>query len=266
MSFFRVDDGTLVPLRRMRAGADLYERDLEMLLWDNLEGFTGEPLFRLARRPPAGVVSPGKQGAGPDIIALDRQGGIVVMDVGREFDLHQLAECLHHAEWARMLTLDEVAGLFHGGAAAFWAEWMRFTGTDHPLRTRSTARIVLAARTVEDRAASAMSFLAGAGLPIVLVRVDLYENGPGEWFLEVDRTGVLAADAPVRLDRGDRPERPERPVRPGLPERAGTPDRPERAGIPERAERPDVQRELPPLRLDGRPLVVPDKVEGVNGR
>lgn len=51
MPLFEARDDELVPFRRVKAGPDLYEREIEELLWDNLEAFVGAPLFQLLARP-----------------------------------------------------------------------------------------------------------------------------------------------------------------------------------------------------------------------
>ena len=42
----------------------------------------------------------------------------------------QLAQCLEYAGWARGTNLDELAGLYHGGPEAFFADWQEFTDTN----------------------------------------------------------------------------------------------------------------------------------------
>jgi hypothetical protein len=49
MPLFEIaQDRSLVPFRQLRGGSELYERELEQLLWDDLDDFTGESLFRIA--------------------------------------------------------------------------------------------------------------------------------------------------------------------------------------------------------------------------
>ena len=50
------------------------EREIEELLWRNLEEFTGESLFPVARRPTV------QSGGIPDIVALNRSGDVVVVE------------------------------------------------------------------------------------------------------------------------------------------------------------------------------------------
>ena len=46
MPLFEIDEhDELIPFRQLRGGAELYEREIEDLLWDNVEEFSGESLF-----------------------------------------------------------------------------------------------------------------------------------------------------------------------------------------------------------------------------
>jgi len=50
MPLFELRDGHLRALRRLHPGPDLYEAEIEQLVWDDLEAFLGEPLFPVARQ------------------------------------------------------------------------------------------------------------------------------------------------------------------------------------------------------------------------
>ena len=121
MPLFEVEEGELVPFRRLVGGADLYEKEIEGLLWSNLEEFTGDTLYPIARQAklPSGGI--------PDVVALDKSGRVVVFEVKRDIDRKQLAQCLEYAGWARQTSLDELAGMYHGGSSAFWEGWQEFT-------------------------------------------------------------------------------------------------------------------------------------------
>jgi hypothetical protein len=70
MPLFEVEEaGTLVPFRQLLGGAELYESEIEDLLWSNLEEFTGEALFRVRRQPTLAG------GGRPDIVILDSPRG-----------------------------------------------------------------------------------------------------------------------------------------------------------------------------------------------
>ena len=90
---FEARDDELVPFRRVKAGPDLYEQEIEELLWHNLEAFVGEPLFPVARQAAVGG------GLRPDIVALDSEGHVHVIEVKRHVDRSQLAQCLEYAGW-----------------------------------------------------------------------------------------------------------------------------------------------------------------------
>ena len=80
MPLYEVTSNELIPFRRLRGGADLYEREIEDLLCANIEEFTGETLFPIGRQvklPFGGV---------PDVVALDRSGRVVVFEVKRDID------------------------------------------------------------------------------------------------------------------------------------------------------------------------------------
>lgn len=88
---FDISGAAVRPFRRLSSNADVYEREIETLFWDDLETFTGEPLFALARQPrlPGGGI--------PDIVSLDAAGRVVVIEVKRDIDRGQLAQCLEYA-------------------------------------------------------------------------------------------------------------------------------------------------------------------------
>ena len=88
MPLFEIANDELVPFRRVKAGPELFEKEIEDLLWRNLEGFVGYPLFPVARQPIVG------DGLRPDLVALDAAGHVYVIEVKRDVDRRQLAQCL----------------------------------------------------------------------------------------------------------------------------------------------------------------------------
>ena len=180
MPLFEIARGELVPFRRLKGGADLYEKEIENLVWANLEEFTGETLFpirRQAKLPLGGI---------PDILALDKTGRVVVLEIKRDVDRHQLAQCLEYAGWGRNTSLDELAGLYHASEDAFWADWQQFTGSDTPVLVNPQPRLVLVARDFEERTRSALNFLIDAGVPVSLIGVSIYEDETGRRFVDVE--------------------------------------------------------------------------------
>lgn len=179
--------GELLPFRRLHGGAELYEADIEKLLWDNLDEITGESLFPVARQ--AQVVGGGK----PDIIALDQDGRVVVIEVKRDVDRGQLAQCLEYAGWARTTSLDELSGLYHLGREAFFRDWQEFTGSATPAVINRSPRLILVARDFHGRTASALDYLIEHGLPVQLVPVTVYEDHTGRRLVDVegDREPIL---------------------------------------------------------------------------
>jgi len=180
MPLFEVTHDELVPFRRLTGGAELYERDIEDLLWANLEEFTGDTLFPIARQAklPFGGI--------PDVIAMDRTGRVVVFEVKRDIDRGQLAQCLEYAGWARTASLDEIAGLYSGGEDAFWPAWQEFTDSDTPVVVNPVPRLVLIARDFQARTESAFDFLVDSGVPVALIRVVVYEDVSGRRFIDVE--------------------------------------------------------------------------------
>lgn len=183
MPLFELRQGTdgeeLLPFRRLRGGADLYENEIERLIWENIEDITGEALFRITRQA---VISGGR----PDIVALDHEARVVVVEVKRDVDRGQLAQCLEYAGWARTTNLDELAGLYHRGPAAFFADWQQFTESSAPVRVRRSPRLMLVARDFHGRTGSALDFLIEHGLPVKVIRVSLYEDVAGRRFVDVE--------------------------------------------------------------------------------
>lgn len=172
--------------RRLNSSADVYEADIEALFWENLEAFMGEPLFGLGRqaRLPGGGI--------PDILALDAQGKVVVIEIKRDVDRSQLAQCLEYAGWARTTNLDELAGLYVGGPQQFFTDWQAFTGTPTPMLLDRVPRLALIARTFDARTDSALKYLRETGVPLSLVRVVFYEDAGGSRIVDVNPDDSLA--------------------------------------------------------------------------
>lgn len=187
MALYRQETDGLVPVRRVRAGAELYEREIEQLAWTNLEEITGLELFPICRqgRIPGGVV---------DILALSPRGEVTVIEVKRAIDRSQLAQCLEYAGWARSTNLDELAGLYHGGTERFWADWQDFTGGTEPVRVHGRPSVVLIAQDFDARTRAALDFLTDSNVPVTVVGVTVYEASGGERFVDVE--GVAEPSLP----------------------------------------------------------------------
>nr|MDQ3318329.1 hypothetical protein [Actinomycetota bacterium] len=173
------DENQVVPFRQRRGGADLYEREIEDMLWQNFEELTGESVFPIAKQ--ADVA-----GGRADIIALDHNARVVVVEIKRDVDRGQLAQCLEYAGWARTTNLDELAGMYHRGVPAFFSDWQDFMESTTPVRIRRSPRLVLVARDFHGRTGSAFEFLIEHGLPVKLIRVSLYEDQQGRKFVDVE--------------------------------------------------------------------------------
>lgn len=180
MPLFEVGKDELIQLRRVQAGPELYEDEIEALLWSNLDSFVGVSLFPVASQPTVG------DGLRPDIVAIDGEGHVHVIEVKRDVDRSQLAQSLEYAGWARNTNLDELAGIFHGGAEAFFAAWAEFTETVAPQLVRRPPQLVLVAGAFDDRTDAALSFLTENGLPVTVLPVAIYEDQDGTRFIDVD--------------------------------------------------------------------------------
>ncbi len=180
MPLFEVTGETLIPFRLVKPGADLYEKEIEDLVWGDLEAFTGESLFPIARQP---ILSGGGR---PDVIALDESGRVVIIEIKRDVDRSQLAQCLEYAGWARTTNLDEIAGLYHRGPQGFFGDWQEFTDSSTPVVINHQPRIVLVARDFQGRTRSAFEFLQENSVPVTVLPVAIYEDEQGRRFLDID--------------------------------------------------------------------------------
>ncbi len=186
MPLFEIADDELVPFRRVQAGPALYESQIEDLLWSNLEAFIGVPLFPVAQQPELG------ENLRPDIVALDVDGYLHVIEVKRDVDRGQLAQCLEYAGWARGTNLDELAGVFEAGTEDFFSAWMEFTDTETPRLVQRPPRLVLVARDFDARTDAALSYLIENNLPIIVLPVTVYEDQQNRRFVEVGADHELA--------------------------------------------------------------------------
>ena len=180
MPLYEVDGSELVGFRLLRGGSDIFEEEVEDLLWDNLDDFTGESWFKIRRQAPIAG------GGRPDIIALDQSARVIVIEVKRDVDRGQLAQCLEYAGWAKKTSLDELAGMYHRGPEAFFRDWQDFTESEAPVVINPTPRLVLVAREFHDRTFAAFEFLTQGNLPVRLIRVSVYEDAKGRRFVDVE--------------------------------------------------------------------------------
>jgi hypothetical protein len=181
MSIFEIhSESSLKRFRRIPGGADLYENEIEELVWKNPEELTGEVLLPIARQP----IIPG--GGRPDIVALDSSARVIVIEVKRDVDRRQLAQCLEYAGWARGASSDELARMYHLGEEQFYEDWRAFTDGDAIRPIVADPQLVLVAREFAGRTKDALDFLLENGLPVSLVTVGVYEDPGGRRFLDVN--------------------------------------------------------------------------------
>jgi Restriction Enzyme Adenine Methylase Associated len=173
-----VDD--LRPFSRLSGGSDLYEKEIEDLFWENPDEFLGESLLLVARQPTL------KAGGRPDVVALSKDARVTVIEIKRDVDRGQLAQCLEYAGWARTSSLDELAGMYRGGAEAFFTDWQAFTEDSVPAVLNPKPRLVLIARTFHGRTHSALEYLVENGVPVEILEVSVYENPDARKFLHVE--------------------------------------------------------------------------------
>lgn len=191
MPLFDVSGDSIKPFRRLSSSADVYEHEIETLFWDDLEAFAGEPLFAVARQ--ARLIG----GGIPDILALDPSGRVVVIEIKRDVDRSQLAQCLEYAGWARQTSLDELAGLYTSGPEKFFTDWQEFTGTSTPVLLSRVPRVHLVARSFASRTESALKYLQDGGVPVKLITIVFYEDSDGNRIVDVDNGSDRAAVDPV---------------------------------------------------------------------
>ena len=202
MPIYEIRPDGLYPFSQVRPGPALYESEIEALAWADLESFTGEALFPLARQARI------SGGGIPDILALDESGRVVVIEVKRDIDRAQLAQCLEYAGWARLTNLDEIAALYnrgpgHAGPEAFFRDWQDYTETSTPVTINPTPRLFLVARAFEGRTRSALDFLRENHLPVTVVPVTIYEDAEGRRIvdIEADHEPVLSSPAVPTIGR-----------------------------------------------------------------
>lgn len=180
MPLYEIDENReLVPFRRLPGGPELYEKEIQKLFWENPEEFTGESLFPLAWEP----TLPG--GGRPDLVLLDAEGRVVVVEVKRDIDRAQLAQCLEYAGWAQTARLDELSAMYKGGPDAFFAAWQDFTGTSFPVTIRSTPRLIMVAGGFHGRTGAALQFLTQNSMAIRWIEVGVYIDERGRRFVDI---------------------------------------------------------------------------------
>lgn len=64
--------------------------------------------------------------------------------------------------------------MYHGGAAAFWDDWKEFTDSATPVLVQRDPRLVLVARSFDERTFEALQFLLQHKLPIQVLKVAFY--------------------------------------------------------------------------------------------
>jgi len=166
----------LTPFRRLQ-GAELYEREIEELVWSNPDEFVGESLFLVARQPTI------PNGGRPDIVALDSSARVVVIEIKRDVERGQLAQCLEYAGWAMTTSLDELSSL-HG--TDFFTQWQEFTGSSSPTVINRSPRLVLIARDFHGRTEAALQYLQRGEVALEIIRVSIYIDEQGRRFLDIE--------------------------------------------------------------------------------
>ena len=191
--------GNLIPFRRLQ-GEDVYEREIEDLFWANPDEFIGEALFLVARQPTL------PSGGRPDIVALDKDARVVIVEIKRDVDRRQLAQCLEYAGWGRSTNLDELSSLYQRQPKRdFFADWQEFTGGTLTVINPSP-RLVLVARDFHGRTGAALEFLMDGRLPLAVVTVSIYEDDQQRRFLDIEGEGEPELAGPVDDGSGETPD------------------------------------------------------------
>jgi hypothetical protein len=200
--------GELGPFRRLRADPEIYEREIEALVWSDPEAFLGEPLFLVRRQ----AILPG--GFRPDIVALDKEGHVVILEVTDRVDRQLLSQILEYAGWARTTDADQISAMYHNGHDSFASDWKGFGATDASVPIDAHPRLVLVARDFHGQTRSAFDFLVENGLPIRFVPASLYVDEKERRFLEIEgeeEADWPGVDPPARVDRTQLDDRRVRP-------------------------------------------------------
>lgn len=203
MSLFHVSSRGLVPFRRLdsaETGGDATSA-LTSVISQDLSAVTGERLLSIAN----GVRQGGERN--PALVALDEDGGLVIVYVRQSLDKNALGEALECVSWARRVTVSELAEIHPGGDDAFWDSWTRFAGTSGPPALRSAPKLVLVARELTAQTAGVLSFLAEFHIPVAVLRIELLHNDDGERLLQVHRARVSSGESIEREPSSRRPER-----------------------------------------------------------
>jgi Restriction Enzyme Adenine Methylase Associated len=190
MPLFELSGTLIKPFRRLHSDAEIYEKEIEDLFWENLEAFAGEPLFPVARQ----LVLP--NGGIPDIVALDADGRIVIIEIKRDVEKTQVSQCLEYAGWGRQSSLDELARLYRAGPEQFFTDWQAFTGTSSPSLLHRVPRLMLVARAIHGRTGPAIEYLRDTGVPIDVITVVFYVDGIGNRIVDVDSGRELPVERP----------------------------------------------------------------------
>ena len=77
MPLFTVTDGALRPVPQVRPGPELYEFEIQELIWGNVEAFYGADLLPICKDQRIST------GGRPDLVCLDESGRVVVFEVKR---------------------------------------------------------------------------------------------------------------------------------------------------------------------------------------
>jgi hypothetical protein len=144
------------------------------------DALVGEPLFLVRQQ----AILPGA--LRPDIVALDKDGRVVIVEVTHDVDQQGLSQILEYAGWARATNVGEISAMYYRGREAFFPDWQEFTASDSPTEISSKPRLILVARDFHAHARSTFDFLVDNGLPIRFIPVSLYEDGKQRRFLEID--------------------------------------------------------------------------------
>ena len=180
MPLFTVTDGALRSIPQVRPGPELYEFEIQELIWGNVEAFYGADLLPICKDQRIST------GGRPDVVCLDESGRVVIFEVKRSIERAQLAQCLEYAGWARRANLDELSALHHAGPDAFFEAWLEFTGSSTPVVVNPSPILVLVAQDFDDRTSGALAFLTENSVPVFTVPVKVFAAADHERIYLID--------------------------------------------------------------------------------
>ena len=168
MPLFELDGERSRLVQPMQPVGGTFADEMALVLRRYLVTVVGEPVFVVAQ-------TDGEPADRPAVLALDRQGRRLVVEVVHRLDLAALGRALRHAGEVTQLTSSDLVREYGAGPAGFASDWRAFRdalpfGVAKKARGPEARLIVLCAKVARD-AQAAVTFLAGRRVRVVQVGV-----------------------------------------------------------------------------------------------